>query len=747
MAWSWWWRRRKRWWPRRRRRWRRLRARRTRRAVPRRGRRRRVRRRRWGRRRRRRRVFYKRRRRKTGRLYRKPKKKLVLTQWHPTTVRNCSIRGLVPLVLCGHTQGGRNFALRSDDYPKQGSPYGGSFSTTTWNLRVLYDEHQKHHNTWSYPNNQLDLVRYKGCTFYFYRDKKTDYIVKFQRRAPFKINKYSSPMAHPGMMMLDKMKILVPSFDTRPGGRRRVKVTIRPPTLLEDKWYTQQDLAPVNLVSLVVSAASFIHPFSQPQTNNICTTFQVLKDMYYDCIGVNSSLEEKYKTLFEKLYSKCCYFETFQTIAQLNPGFKAAKKTTNGTGKTAATLGDAVSELKNTNGSFYTGNNSTFGCCTYKPSNHIGQQANEWFWHQLTSTESDTLGQYGRASIKYMEYHTGIYSSIFLSPLRSNLEFATAYQDVTYNPLTDRCIGNRIWYQYSTKPDTTFNETQCKCVLTDLPLWSMFYGYVDFIESELGISAEIHNFGIVCVQCPYTFPPMFDKSNPEKGYVFYDTLFGNGKMPDGSGHVPTYWQQRWWPRFSFQRQVMHDIILTGPFSYKDDSVMTGITAGYKFRFSWGGDMVSEQVIKNPDRADGRDSTYPGRQRRDLQVVDPRSMGPQWVFHTFDYRRGLFGKDAIKRVSEKPTDPDYFTTPYKKPRFFPPTAGEEKLQEEDYTLQEKRRPLSPEEGQTRTQVLQQQVLESELQQQQELGEQLRFLLREMFKTQAGIHMNPRAFQEL
>ncbi len=231
------------------------------------------------------------------------------------------------MVICGHTRAGRNFAIHSEDFTSQIKPHGGSFSTTTWSLKVLWDEHQKFMNRWSYPNTQLDLARYRGVTFWFYRDQKTDYIVQWSRNPPFKLNKYSSAMYHPGMMMQAKKKLVVPSFQTRPKGRKRYRVRIRPPNMFADKWYTQEDLCPVPLVQIVVSAASLLHPFCSPQTNNPCITFQVLKDIYDNCIGVNTSNQTTYSTLQTTLYSQCTYFETTQVLAQLSPNFQPALKT------------------------------------------------------------------------------------------------------------------------------------------------------------------------------------------------------------------------------------------------------------------------------------------------------------------------------------------------------------------------------------------------------------------------------------
>lgn len=653
------------------------------------------------------------------------------------------------MVICGHTRAGRNYALHSEDFTTQIRPFGGSFSTTTWSLKVLWDEHQKFQNRWSYPNTQLDLARYKGVSFWFYRDQKTDYIVQWSRNPPFKLNKYSSPMYHPGMMMQAKKKLVVPSFQTRPKGKKRYRVTIRPPNMFNDKWYTQEDLCPVPLVQIVVSAASLLHPFCSPQTNNPCITFQVLKDIYSNCIGVNASNEQPYQTLQNKLYSQATYFQTTQVLAQLSPAFQPAKKAGQTTSNTTSkTLGNEVEELK-ASGKFHTGNNPVFGMCSYKPTPEILKRANNWFWKNLM-VDNDLHSTYGKATLTCMEYHTGIYSSIFLSPQRS-LEFPAAYQDVTYNPNCDRAIGNRVWFQYSTKMDTEFNEQQCKCVLTNIPLWAAFNGYPDFIEQELSISTEVHNFGIVCFQCPYTFPPCYDKNKPNKGYVFYDTTFGNGKMPDGSGHIPIYWQQRWWIRLAFQVQVMHDFVLTGPFSYKDDLANTTLTARYKFKFKWGGNIIPEQIIKNPCKREQSLGSYPDRQRRDLQVVDPSTMGPIYTFHTWDWRRGLFGADAIKRVSQKPGDALRFTNPFKRPRYLPPTDGEDYRQEEDFALQEKRRRTSTEEVQDEEspsqnapllqQQQQQRELSVQLAEQQRLGVQLQYILQEVLKTQAGLHLNP------
>nr|UGV43240.1 MAG: ORF1 [Torque teno virus] len=736
MAWRWWWNRR----PRRRwtrRRWRRLRTRRPRRPIRRRRRRRRVRRRRWGRRRGRR-TFYRRRFKKR----RRRRRKLTLKQWNPSTIRKCSIRGTVALVMCGHTKAGRNYALHSEDYVPSLISMGGSFSTTTWSLKALYDEFQKFHNTWSYPNTQLDLARFKGSKWTFYRDPKVDYIVTYYTVPPFKLNKLSSPFLHPGMMMQYKKKILIPSYQTKPKGKGKVTIWIKPPVLFEDKWYTQQDLCPVNLLSLAVSAASFLHPFCPPESDNMCITFQVLQDFYYTQMGVTqmsgTTLTEADNNIFKNhLYKQASYYQSLHTTGQLNATQKPANYSTS----------DKIPEdtwLSTTGSSgFKTGNNSIYGAPNYRPDYQKLETIRKWFFKQET-TDNAIHGSYGKPVYNAVDYHIGKYSPIFLSPYRTNTQFSTAYKDITYNPNTDKGKGNHIWIQSVTKTNTTLNS-QCRCHIQDIPLWAAVTGYAEFCESEL--NSEVHNLYICCIICPYTRPQLYNNTDPTQGYVFYDTLFGDGKMPTGTGLVPTWLQSRWYPRLIFQAQVLHDLYLTGPFSYKDDLKSFTISAKYNFKFLWGGTIIPEQVIKNPCKEQDSPFTFTGRQPRDLQVTDPQTMGPEWVFHTWDWRRGLFGENAIKRVSEQPShDADYYAPP-KKPRLFPPTDLQEQESAFDFTPQELKilseapQQSEEEESQEEEQQLQQRELQLRLQEQFRIRHQLQHLFVQVLKTQAGLHINP------
>nr|UGV45433.1 MAG: ORF1 [Torque teno virus] len=746
MAWRWWWRRR--WKPRRRpawtkyrrRRWRRIRPRRPRRPARGRRRRRTVRRRRV-RRLRRRRGWTRRRY-----LRRRKRRKLVLTQWNPNTVRRCSIKGIIPLIMCGANTASFNYGMHSDDSTPQPEKFGGGMSTVTFSLYVLYDQYTRHMNSWSYSNDQLDLARYRGCSFKLYRHPTTDFIVQYDNNPPMKNTILSSPNTHPGMLMQQKHKILVPSWQTFPRGRKYVKVKIPPPKLFEDHWYTQPDLCKVPLVTLRSTAADLRHPFCSPQTNNPCTTFQVLRENYNDVLGLpftvqGNSQHEKINKFTEWLYGSSVHYQTFQTEQMFRPRPKNADGTPNNQYQNLLTTWTQNIYAKQVD--------SNFGYASYNFSGenkNYATQIRQWYWTQLTSLTATVphIGPtYANTTTPEYEYHAGWFSPVFIGPNRHNIQFRTAYMDVTYNPINDKGQFNKVWFQYSTKPTTEFNTTQCKCVIENIPLWSALFGYGEYVESQLGPFQDHETVGLVIVQSPYTVPALYNKDKPNMGYVFYDTNFGNGKLENGSGQVPRYWQMRWYPILKRQKQVMNDICKTGPFSYRDELLQVNLASSYTFRFNWGGDLLYHQVIKDPCSSSGLAPSDSGRFKRDVQVVSPLTMGPRLLFHSFDQRRGFFTPGAIKRMHDEQIDVPDFTQKPKIPRIFPPVELRERAEAEEGSTSESPSLTSSQEREAEVQekLPVQLQLRNQLRQQQQLRVHLQQLFLQLQKTKAHLHINP------
>nr|UGV43562.1 MAG: ORF1 [Torque teno virus] len=703
MAWGWW--RRRRWgarrWRRRRRRRRPVWRRRPRRPVRRRRRRQRTVRRRRGR--------YPRRRRGWGRrrtVRRRRRKKLYLTQWNPPIVKRCFIKGALPLILCGSPRANMNYAMHCEDSTPQPEPFGGGMSTVTFSLLVLYDQHERHLNRWTFPNDQLDLVRYKHTTFKFYRSKDTDFIVTFNIKPPMKMNETTSPNAHPGMLMQMKHKILI---------------------------------------SLTATACDFRHPFCSPQTNNPCTTFQVLREQYNKVIGFPMKGEEAYNDFETWLYESGGHYQTFQTEAQFRvPANAPDGETYNEKTQWQDTWTKQMYKKKT---------DSNYGYHSFQVKGHkksiIDRRNKHFEWETKFSNNATHINPtWQPGHFKQYEYHLGWFSPIFIGPNRYNTQFRPAYYDVTYNPFNDKGKGNMVWFQYLTKPDTEFDPVQCKCLLTDIPLWAAFFGYPDYIESQLGPFQDHETVGIVCFVCPYTQPPMYKPGKVQSGYVFYDTNFGNGKMPSGLGQIPVYWQSRWRPYLKWQLQVMNDICKTGPFAYRDELKQAQLCTMYSFKFLFGGDLLYPQIIKNPCGDSGVPSS-PSRQPRSIQVTNPLSMAPQFIFHKFDTRRGFYSSASVKRMLQQPKDDELYLKKPKFPRLLTALQGDQG-QEDSFSSQEASEESSQEEKEAeapQTQAHIQQQLRQQLRQQIQLRNQLQLVMFQLSRTQANLHLNPLSLAHL
>lgn len=64
----------------------------------------------------------------------------------------------------------------------------------------------------------------------------------------------------PQNLLLRRKKVLIPSLETKPFGKRYVKLKIKPPKQLSTRWFFQKELSDVGLVQLEGAAASFLYP-------------------------------------------------------------------------------------------------------------------------------------------------------------------------------------------------------------------------------------------------------------------------------------------------------------------------------------------------------------------------------------------------------------------------------------------------------------------------------------------------------
>ena len=641
--------------------------------------------------------------------------------------------GYLPLIICGENTSARNFATHSDDLISNG-PYGGGMTTTKFTLRILYDEHLRHLNYWTVSNEDLDLCRYLGGTFYAYRHPTVDFIIQIHTSPPFLDTPLTGPSIHPGMLMLTKNKILIPSLKTRPSKRHKVKIRFRPPKLFQDKWYPQSELCDTTLLTIFATACDLQFPFGSPLTNNPCVNFQVLGSVYKKHLSILPEKLAQYKNYYDQnLYNNVQLYQTFQTIAQIKPSATETnfspqwKNCVNDT-----KLNPQGNNQADCNDTWYYGKTYT---------NSIIKAAKNIRTKYLNATRL-ALPLLQTVGDELLEYHTGIYSSIFLSAGRTYFETTGAYTDIIYNPLVDKGIGNKVWLDPLTKEDAVLNRKQAKVLLEDIPIWAALFGYTEFAAKYTGDSAISANYRLT-MRCPYTDPMLIDRNNDDQGFVPYSKNFGNGKMPGGSSNVPLTMRIKWYPILFHQLELMEEIVQSGPFAYRGDEKTCVLALKYNFRWKWGGNPVSHQIVRNPCKG-GSGSR---REPRSIQAADPKYITPRLSFHSWDFRRGLFGSASIKRMSEESEAPVYPTGPPRKrpKRDTDPYDSQQEesslsrhLQLEPW-IHSSQEVQSEEETQVPTD-LQEQLLQ-QLRDQQQLRVHLQSLAHQVLKIRAGYGIHP------
>lgn len=582
---------------------------------------------------------------------------------------------------------------------------------------------------------------------------------------------------HPGMMMLSKKVIKIPSLKTRPSRKHYVKIRFGAPKLFEDKWYPQNELCDVTLCSIQATAADFQYPFGSPLTNSVCCNFQVLNSNYDNALSVlhlsndvTNPIHIARQKCYNYLLQQYSYYNTKQVVAQLKNSWDPKQNPLQpNTSNANHSLPPEQLTKKNVqtnyphwdtmSGGLAYGNYPLNTSGASKTDLHQSMIDGNTFYTKsgkktiptFTPIELYTGDTYNtiKADTNIFDYYTGMFSSIFLSSGRSNPEVKGSYTDISYNPLTDKGVGNMLWLDWLSKTDSRYDPKKSKCLLKDFPLWCMCYGYADYCRKATGDSGVLYDARIV-IRSPYTYPQLIKHSDDLWGFVPYSENFGLGRLPGGNSKPPTRMRLHWYPMLLHQTEVLECIAQSGPFAYHGDERKTVLTAKYKFRWKWGGNPVFQQVLRDPCTG-GAVAPHTSRHPRAIQVLDPKHQAPEYLFHKWDFRRGLFSNKGIKRVSEQPTNDEFLAGRSKRPKKDTTARTEEEEQQKESLLfrPPQLRPWLTSSQETQSQSDQeektpktiQEQLQDQLQQQQLMGVQLRNVCLQLARVQAGHSLHP------
>nr|UHK07090.1 MAG: ORF1 [Torque teno midi virus] len=277
------------WWPRRRRFWtprnyyRPRYRKRTRRKRPRRRRFRRPTRRRY--------------RRRRKRKVRRKRKTIPIVQWQPDSIRKCHIKGYDAFIVGAEGKQCVCYTNVYDSWTPAKVPGGGGFGVQQYSLGWLYEQYKFRRNIWTASNILKDLCRYIKARVTFYRHPFTDFIVTYERQPPFDLTKFTYPDTHPANLLLHRHKKIIKSQQTKPFGRNKVTITIKPPKQMISKWFFTKQFSEFPLFLLRGAACNLNYTRIAPTAENTLIGFYYLNTGFYTAPnwGIPESATHIYK--------------------------------------------------------------------------------------------------------------------------------------------------------------------------------------------------------------------------------------------------------------------------------------------------------------------------------------------------------------------------------------------------------------------------------------------------------------------
>nr|UHM26699.1 MAG: ORF1 [Torque teno midi virus] len=537
-----------------------------------------------------------RRRRRRRYKVRRKKKTIIMRQWQPDSIVKCRIKGTGTLVLGAN---GRQFVCYTNvkqqlTPPK--APCGGGFGYEQYSLQYLYREYTFRNNIWTKTNILKDLVRYLGVQFTFYRHQDIDFIIAYDRQPPFTANEYTYLQCHPQQMLLNKHKIILLSKYTKPNGKLKKKIKIRPPKQMITKWFFQKQFANYPLLSIRASAASFNYPHLGCCNTNLILTFSYINIQFYK--NGNWGFHQT---------GTATYVPYVGVPSPLYFWFKPPIN------------GDiAPPGLENK------------------------------YYFKYEKSQMPTYD----ASINR---DTGWFQPNILKAIRvtkdttwSSFTANTPLNTCRYNPTVDDGAGNEVWLHSILKSDYEKPKVDSLLIMKDLPLWLILYGWLSYV---IMVKKDQMFFNTYCLVIKSKALYLTGIGATE--YVIpIDSDFVQGKWPFEEP-VTHYEHQHWYPNIYHQLTIINSIVCCGPYVPKIDQSEKKSTWElnyfYNFFFKWGGPEVTDQQVADPQTKDTYD--VPDKITGTIQVRNPSKQSYETLIHPWDYRRGIIKKSALKRMYE------------------------------------------------------------------------------------------------
>nr|UGV38962.1 MAG: ORF1 [TTV-like mini virus] len=557
------------------------------------------------------------------------KRKIVIKQYQPKSIRRCAIKGFLSLFQATQDRLSFNFDSYELSTVPEKLPGGGGWGIKAISLEALYSEHEYAHNLWTVSNREMPLCRYFGCTVKLFQSRFTDYVFSYCTQLPLQSSLAMYNTMQPSIHMMLYHKVIVPSTETYKKKRPYFKIRIPPPTQLQNKWYFQQDLAKTPLVMFRTTACSLQQYYINDNSINSNITI----------ITLNTGLIKNRN--YQKPFTSGYYANTHPTLGKIYLySTREIKPITDIKTQDLIFLGDSN---KYTQGSCYTDIYPTQAGTKWDEfkSNNIKYWGNPFHTEYLTGNEPVYQSQESYPQILNKGYNSKVES----------LTLVQMTHKLRYNPYADQGNHNQCYFLSNAKQEEGWDPPDNPELTNEgLPLWILIWGFADY---HIRIKKHLH------LNTDYQLVITQDATRPIRNYLVpLGISFYNGHSPYEPDNKPDPDDtNRWHPSLQYQVEAINDILMCGPGtakSHKDFSLQAHLQ--YKFRFNWGGNPPKMSQIEDPKTQ----TTYPlpGNRQSTNSLQNPA--GPaESLLYSFDQRRGEITQKALARMQKDHSTPTTF----------------------------------------------------------------------------------------
>lgn len=558
-------------------------------------------------------------------------KRITVKEWQPTKVNKLKILGEYPAFEGTNLRVGHDNTMYIDTVAPYNVPGGGLFSITVFTLRGLYELHVKARNWWTKSNCNMPLIKYQGCKITLFRSLEVDYISVYSRCGALTATEQLFQSAQPSILKLNKNKKIITCKNHNKHRKPYKTMYIKPPALMQSKWYFQREILDTPLLMLINSATSLDRFYIPAGSISSTIGFISLNTDLFKYHNWKSKGTTPYRP------NDTSYLFTVNTrTTQWQTSTPANLILLGNTNKWQ--LGEAITTENNIDTYFSTRD---------KWGNPFYSQTFEGTLYPILICQQNNITD--------LKQHL---KTNFNKQLQS-IGFTDTSKKTTvycrYNPQNDMS-RNALFLANIDNDNTQWHEPEVeKLVTKGLPLWLLAHGWTDWIEKSKAVQRKDTDY-VLGIVSEHISPPMHF-------YVPLDYNFLHGRSPyETEDHIKDYDSENWHPKLNFQQETIAHIINTGPGTPKiPEKISVEGHYHYCFYFKIGGCPPPMDNVCDPQKQ----PTFPiPHNMLSSTLLQNPEYPPQYYLYSFDQRRDTITAKASKRLKK---DSDFKET------FFKPTG--------------------------------------------------------------------------